>query len=1075
MYFSIKPHTLFLVVAFLLFISPVSLTQAQENTPLLEVESSSVDTLEETITEPVTLATVNIYDAAVTQTGNTLMVSFDITNRVGIQGGVQYGLLLVTETPTGQEVVAEHIYDEVLFLGENSSVHKVLTYEAPTYLEGDYQLFITSQNKNGFPFGTAFAGTVTLTKTATAALSIHLDSCFLTVEGEPSDKKYLPMQGVDIAPTEVLFSNCLVENTADAMVTATPAFETRSGSSFGEVVPVVGGDTTPITLTPHEQKLIVTKLPNATTPQSYNVSLHYGEEGNEMDYYYVIQGGSGTIQNVVFDKDSYLKGETAQVSFVWSDSARAFLDLPRATLQPLTAPAVKLSLFAENGTECTTEFVQNLETKNRGITALAVPITADCSNPTFDIILQDAVFGILSQVTTKGAIATTTEHSSATTSSSTGTNKSTNGLLLLIVCAAALLAIVVILRIRKSAVVTPLLFLVLFLTGSSSAYADTYTIFFTDSADYYVTISPNKSVYAPGESMAISLSAAVWNGAVNFSYSASTQCALHVVGTPVFRLFVQHEVDTSVNNTGSTIRLASFNATAPMSIGAHSSNFRISLGGCYEGDNKASYTSSNIYRSIPFTVAAPTCAAPITETQSGIAYCPLSGGVAATGGSLTQTRNKGAYPGCAWGGWITTVNTCTYPVIPTTCTYPGGPVNWGAACSVTIPAQTKNIGETTPTYTNTTAGYTGNITYSCNAGGVWGISTQSCTVNAVPINGGWSPWSACSLTCGGGTQSRTCTNPTPANGGAACAGSATQACNTQACIITPDTPVALTATPQACGTAQNLLDWADAANAASYSIYTSTGVWIGNSIGSTYTHTGALSTAYSYYVRANSNLGVQSANSAVFGATTAGACIPAATLSATGCTIMDGLSTCPGTATWNIQYATDPNLFNSNTGLRLSAAATGNNTPITLARGTYDLYTRDGGTTLGTPVTVTAVCDATAPYWRDTYCDDVEPPPAPIITTALDRALIRSGDTAILTVTLTATYGTTCTVSGAQGTPVTLTHSGTPATAVYTVTTKPLTSAQLITVSCVPNPAIPGTPAATAETRVNVVPTIQEV
>ncbi len=43
----------------------------------------------------------------------------------------------------------------------------------------------------------------------------------------------------------------------------------------------------------------------------------------------------------------------------------------------------------------------------------------------------------------------------------------------------------------------------------------------------------------------------------------------------------------------------------------------------------------------------------------------------------------------------------------------------------------------------------------------------------VPVDGVWSPWSngACTVTCGQGgtmTQTRTCTNPAPANGGAQC-------------------------------------------------------------------------------------------------------------------------------------------------------------------------------------------------------------------------------------------------------------------------------------------------------------------
>jgi hypothetical protein len=52
-----------------------------------------------------------------------------------------------------------------------------------------------------------------------------------------------------------------------------------------------------------------------------------------------------------------------------------------------------------------------------------------------------------------------------------------------------------------------------------------------------------------------------------------------------------------------------------------------------------------------------------------------------------------------------------------------------------------------------------------------------------PVNGGWSLWGTCSSSCGGGTQTRTCTNPEPAYGGATCSGSTIQNCNEQPCPI----------------------------------------------------------------------------------------------------------------------------------------------------------------------------------------------------------------------------------------------------------------------------------------------------
>ncbi|XP_035668229.1 coadhesin-like isoform X2 [Branchiostoma floridae] len=156
--------------------------------------------------------------------------------------------------------------------------------------------------------------------------------------------------------------------------------------------------------------------------------------------------------------------------------------------------------------------------------------------------------------------------------------------------------------------------------------------------------------------------------------------------------------------------------------------------------------------------------------------CSVTCGVGEQTRDRTCTNPEPANGGADCDGLAQETQACDTGV---SCPVDGSWSDWSewSACSVTcgVGEQTRDRTCTNPEPANGGAdcGEQSQETRECNTG-------VSC-----PVDGGWSdwgPWSTCSVTCGVGeqTRDRTCTNPAPANGGADCDGltQETQACNT---------------------------------------------------------------------------------------------------------------------------------------------------------------------------------------------------------------------------------------------------------------------------------------------------------
>eukprot|EP00808_Paulinella_micropora_P014698 g71076.t1 len=69
-----------------------------------------------------------------------------------------------------------------------------------------------------------------------------------------------------------------------------------------------------------------------------------------------------------------------------------------------------------------------------------------------------------------------------------------------------------------------------------------------------------------------------------------------------------------------------------------------------------------------------------------------------------------------------------------------------------------------------------------------GATSQTCNLGACPANtdGGWGNWGTCSVSCGGGSQTRKCDSPAPSGSGLPCGGENSRACNAVPCDSTPN-------------------------------------------------------------------------------------------------------------------------------------------------------------------------------------------------------------------------------------------------------------------------------------------------
>lgn len=351
--------------------------------------------------KPIILADVNIRNAKiVSQEGNTMNISFLLTNGEGLQTGIKYGLSMIqTDAKTkSQTLMDEKIYDDSITLNSNTSVEKSITYIAPSYLNGEYDLLLASRNTSNFPFAFVNLGKIKLSSTV-KNVEILPETCFLQVVGEKDSPKYNIKQAIDIKPEESLTLTCSVSNPSESSVSVTPSYETHIVSSFGDVVETTGGDTAPISIEKGQKKDITVALPKAKIPQVYAMKFSLGtadSKSNPLSIGYIIRGSNATIKSISLDKDYYKKGDTALLSFVYFPSIDSYT---KGRYDPSGPTHIfsKVEIRNSFGLSCAKSEMKDL--KDQVSTKVEVPMTikSSCFNPKITVTLTDENGKVLDQ------------------------------------------------------------------------------------------------------------------------------------------------------------------------------------------------------------------------------------------------------------------------------------------------------------------------------------------------------------------------------------------------------------------------------------------------------------------------------------------------------------------------------------------------------------------------------------------------------------------------------------------------------------------------------------------------------
>ncbi|MFA5986908.1 MAG: hypothetical protein WC819_06200 [Parcubacteria group bacterium] len=275
----------------------------------------------------------------VSQMNNDFKIKLDFADKNGVSKSItRYYVSLYRANDVGEILPASPVDvatydDEVVLRNGSNGEEREIFYSAPASLRGKYAIVVDYVNEVGVPANSLVVGNYELNGNYTDFLEIFPETCSFHIDGEPENKTYTIVQGVDVKTDENLVATCSVKSHFTKDVSVTPRFINFERKDFyaEENIKQESKSLDVITFGPDEMKKVSFSVPKALKPQAYDGALSFVDSyGSRVStktfFHYVVAGESAGIESVILNKDNYVAGESANVTVAYFGSTDGFSD-----------------------------------------------------------------------------------------------------------------------------------------------------------------------------------------------------------------------------------------------------------------------------------------------------------------------------------------------------------------------------------------------------------------------------------------------------------------------------------------------------------------------------------------------------------------------------------------------------------------------------------------------------------------------------------------------------------------------------------------------------------------------------